>query len=97
MTNNIKLQLDKRGHGAFVLEDNGTRDAEMVVSINGSTMTVHHTEVDPKLRGKGVASELLNAMTQYARDNSLDVIPVCPYVNTMFQRHPEQYNDIWKR
>jgi predicted GNAT family acetyltransferase len=93
----FKLQLDENGEGAFVLEENGARDAEMVVSINGSTMTVHHTEVSERLRGKGVAGELLNTMVQYARDHNLKVVPRCAFVHTAFQRHPDQYEDVWKR
>lgn len=92
--NNIELKLDSEGHGAFVIEENGQRDAEMVVRINGDTMTVHHTEVAEKLRGKGVARQLLDNMVEHARANNLKVKPLCPYVRSMFERHPDQYEDV---
>jgi predicted GNAT family acetyltransferase len=34
-------------------------------------------------------------MVDYARKNSLKVIPLCPYVLLQFQRRPDDYKDIW--
>jgi predicted GNAT family acetyltransferase len=83
--------------GAFLLEEDNTRMAEMVFRISGANMTVFHTEVDPSLQGKGVSTKLFNMMVSYARENNLKVIPLCAYVLAQFQRHPDQYADIWKK
>lgn len=95
--NAIELKLENNGKGAFVIEEGGERIAEMAIGISGNNLTVFHTEVSDKLKGQGVAGKLLSTMVEYARSNKLMVIALCPYVHAQFQRHPEQYNDIWNR
>ena len=93
----VQFKVDDNGKGAFFVEEDGKRVAEMVVSISGSNLTVFHTEVSESLKGKGVSTQLLETMVQYVRDNNLKVIPLCPYVNVQFRRHPDKYDDIWNK
>lgn len=95
--NAIELKLESNGKGAFVIEEGGERIAEMVISVSGNNLTVYHTEVSDKLKGQGVAAQLLSTMVNYAREHKLKVIPLCPYVSAQFKRHPEQYQDIWNQ
>src|SRR5438105_2602153 len=97
MTGEIELKLEGNGQGAFVIEDGGERVAEMVINISDGNLTVYHTQVSEKLKGKGVAAQLLSTMVAYAREHNLKVIALCPYVSAQFKRHPEQYADIWKQ
>ena len=92
--NAIELKWKNESKGAFVMEEGGERVAEMVVGISGKDLTVYHTEVSDKLKGQGVATLLLSAMISYAREHKLKVIPLCPYVNAQFKRHPEEYSDV---
>jgi len=80
-----------------VVEEGNERLAEMEIGISGSNLTVYHTEVSEKLKGKGVASQLLGTMVKYARGHQLKVIALCPYVLAQFKRHPEEYADIWNQ
>jgi predicted GNAT family acetyltransferase len=48
-----------------------------------------HTEVASKFRGRGYASDLARAALEYARDAHLRVEPVCPFVRSYLERHPE--------
>lgn len=93
----VQFKIEDNGKGAFFVEEDGKRVAEMVVSISGSNLTVYHTEVSESLKGKGVSTQLLEKMVQYVRDNNLKVIPLCPYVNVQFRRHPDKYDDIWNK
>ena len=93
----IQIELHENGRGAFFMNDGDQRVAEMVFSIAGGNLTVYHTEVSETLKGKGVSGQLLEKMVNYARAHSLKVIPLCPYVNVQFKRHPEQYKDIWNK
>src|SRR5687767_15621044 len=93
----IQMELNENGRGAFFMNDVDHRVAEMVFSIAGDNLTVYHTEVSETLKGKGVSSQLLKKMVNYARAHSLKVIPLCPYVNVQFRRHAEQYQDIWNK
>src|SRR5437764_15425321 len=93
----VKLNLDEKKHGAFYVMESAEQMGEMVISISGSNLTVYHTEVSPKAEGKGYAKKLLNEMVDYARKNSLKVIPLCPYVHAQFGRHPQEYADVWNK
>jgi uncharacterized protein len=93
----VQFKIDDSGKGAFFIEEDGKRVAEMVISVSGSNLTVYHTEVSESLKGKGVSTELLETMVKYVRDNNLKVIPLCPYVNVQFRRHPGKYDDIWNK
>jgi hypothetical protein len=95
--NDIQLLLNDTGRGAFVLEKEGERLAEMEIAVRDGNLTVYHTEVAEALKGQGIASRLLDEMVSYARGHSLKVIPLCPYVHAQFKRHPEKYADIWNR
>ncbi|MGC3943098.1 MAG: GNAT family N-acetyltransferase [Chryseolinea sp.] len=93
--NAIELKINDQNRGAFLIEENGERLAEMVIAIIGERLVVYHTEVSEKLRGQGVAAKLLEQMVSHARTNHLKVVPLCPYVLAQFKRHPELYKDIW--
>ncbi len=82
--------------GGFFIIENDKQLGEMTATINGNEMIVHHTTVLPEAEGKGYANKLLSTMAEYARQNKLQVIAECTYVQTQFKRHMELYADIWK-
>lgn len=57
--------------------------------LDGSTIVMTHVGVPPVFRGQGVAGCLTRAGLEYARENSLRVIPMCSYVRVYMRRHPE--------
>lgn len=93
----IKLDLNTKGHGHFNILDNKKLLGKMEIGISGNDLTVYHTEVLPEAEGKGLAKKLLKAMVDYARKNNLKVIPLCPYVFAQFKRHSDEYSDVWKK
>lgn len=94
--NDIVLELNDN-KGAFEIKDNGETLAEMTFVLKDEVMKVYHTEVSPRLAGQGVAKKLLASMVAYAREHSLQVVPLCEYVHAQFERHPDEYADIWKK
>ncbi len=94
---NIQIKLDENDRGLFFIEENGETLAKMEFSIEHENLTVFHTEVNEKLRGNGIASQLLSKMVDYARKNNKKVIPLCSFVKEDFEKHPEQYADIWNQ
>lgn len=97
MTDDVRLQLNDAGQGAFLIQDGEEQLGEMVISIGNGNLTVYHTEVSPKAEGQGLAKKLLAAMVDHARKNSLKVVPLCPYVHAQFKRQAEAYADVWKK
>ena len=57
--------------------------------MHGNTMMLVHTEVPPQLEDRGFASMLVRAAFEHARQNGLDVLPVCSFVAAWARRHPE--------
>ena len=52
-------------------------------------LDLHHVEVAPALRGRGIAGALVAAACRHARAGGLKLIPSCPYVEWWFQHHPD--------
>lgn len=93
----VELLLNGKGHGAFLIREDGQRIAEMVIAVDEKNITVYHTEVDQKAEGRGLAKELLASLVSYAREHKKKVIPLCPFVHAQFKRHPLEFADIWNK
>lgn len=57
--------------------------------IDGDTVFLLHVEVPLAEQGRGIAGKLSHAALEFARDNSLKVVPRCPFIATYIRRHPE--------
>jgi predicted GNAT family acetyltransferase len=55
-------------------------------------MTIMHTEVPPDARNRGIASRLIEGMLVEARSRGLKIVPLCSFVKTYVDRHPEVRN-----
>ena len=55
-----------------------------------------HTEVDPEFEGHGVGSQMARSVLEALRSGGMQVDPVCPFITSYIQRHPE-YNDLVAR
>jgi len=91
----IHLELNKRGDGAFYILVDNAIVGKMLIGIADQELNVYHTEA--MIEGKGFAKKLLNAMVDYAREHHLKVKAYCPYVSAQFKRHPAEYADVWNR
>ena len=60
---------------------------------NAGRVVFTHTEVDKKWGGKGVGSALAKAALDDVRATGRQAIPICPFITSYIQRHPE-YLDI---
>ena len=91
----IKVEINERGDGAFYLFHDNNIVAKMLVGISANDLHAYHTEA--MIEGKGFAKKLLESIVAYARDRHLKITPYCPYVHAQFKRDPEQYADVWNR
>src|ERR1700687_1329282 len=48
-----------------------------------------HIEVPPTLEDQGLGTELAYAALEYARQNELTVVAICPFVQEYVGSHPE--------
>lgn len=58
-------------------------------TLLGGTVDMHHTWVEPEMRGHGVAGELVGEALREVGVQKLHVRPSCPYVADYIAQHPE--------
>src|SRR5512138_3553108 len=56
---------------------------------DGKNFVITHVGVYPEHRGQGVAGKIVEAGLQYAKHNSLRVIPMCSYAAAYIRRNPQ--------
>ncbi|MDR2465551.1 MAG: N-acetyltransferase [Streptococcaceae bacterium] len=79
-----------------LVNEEGNDGGEITWALAGDVMIIDHTFVDPTYRSGNYASELVKRMVDYARDHSYEVLPLCPYARSQFQKHPE-YDDVLRK
>lgn len=62
---------------------------EYLMADQNTAIVFAHTEVPEELEGRGIASRLAKAALEFAKSKELAVIPLCPFVKSYIQRHPE--------
>jgi len=79
--------------GAFVMERDGKRLAEMTYTMAGDKAIIDHTTVDDALRGTGAGRKLVEAAVQWARADKVKILPLCPFAKSVFDKTPA-YADV---
>jgi predicted GNAT family acetyltransferase len=79
---------DNRAEGRFELVVDGQL-AYLLYQRPRGAMTLVHTEVPPKLRGRHVGDRLVEAALQAARREGLRIVAVCPFARAYMRRHPQ--------
>ena len=94
--------------GEIGLEDNGSKgryflrspagdEAEMTFTRVGEHLIIiDHTEVPDAFRGQGAGLRLVTKAVEDARAAGGKIIPLCPFANAQFHRHPE-WADVLKK
>ncbi len=84
------VEHQAEGHrGAFTMERDGRRLAELTYSLANQLIIIDHTEVDPVLRGTGAGVKLVEASVAWARTEGRKVLPLCPFARSVFSRRAD--------
>lgn len=62
--------------------------------LSESTITMFHTEIEPRYTGRGVASKLISYALTDIRARGLSLVPICPFVAAYIAEHPDAYLDL---
>lgn len=54
---------------------------------------IDHTETKPDFAGQGIGKELVAAAVDYARQEKIKVMPLCPFAKRVFDKTPD-YADV---
>jgi predicted GNAT family acetyltransferase len=77
----------------FELAD-GDDVAVLVYEQGEGDVALLHTVVPPSMEGRGVGSRLAEAAVGWAREQDLDVVPVCSFVQGWLARHPDALRSL---
>jgi predicted GNAT family acetyltransferase len=87
-------QTNDTKRGYFEAVEDGKQAGKMTYTWAGdSKFIIDHTEVAEDFNGKGVGKKLLMATVEYARNNNLTIIPLCPYAKSVFDK-TEEIRDV---
>ncbi len=93
----MDIEIKKRESKGFAIAREGeTKAGVMTFSISGPELIIiDHTEVEEAYKGKSVGKQLLMAIVEWAREDNIKIIPLCPFANTMFKKM-EDIQDVLK-
>jgi uncharacterized protein len=87
---NLPPVRDNPGRSRFEIDIDGQMSyAEY--KLGDGTITFTHTLVPPALRGRGIATQLVQAGLAAAQAQHRGVIPQCSMFSVYMRRHPETY------
>lgn len=69
--------------------------AKLDYMMDGDIIVMTHVGVHPDQRGMGIAGKITQVALDYAKENSLRVIPMCSYIAAYIRRNP-QYMELTK-
>jgi predicted GNAT family acetyltransferase len=81
--------VDVPERGRFEIRMDGRVVGLASYHVDGGTMTLPHTEVDPSVGGRGIGTAMVAAVLEAARERGLHVLPYCSFVRHYIQQHPE--------
>ena len=90
----MKVDLDKvevihnEAGNRFEVQINGHL-SKLDYMQNGKNFVITHVGVYPEFRGQGLAGKIVDASLEYARQNSLRVIPMCSYAAAYIRDNPQ--------
>lgn len=91
-------QEDSKGYFEYLDEINGKTETVAYISYSRAgedKIIVNHTDVKPSYKGRDLGKELVYKMVDHLRKHDIKVIPICPFVTSVFQKD-ESIQDVLK-
>ncbi|WP_412476719.1 GNAT family N-acetyltransferase [Flavobacterium sp. TBRC 19031] len=93
MQNEVQLKIEGK-KGFFYIEIEGKQEAMMTFVFAGEDkIIIDHTEVNLGNEGKGFGKKMVTKAVEYARENNLKIIPLCPFAKSVFDKVAE-FRDV---
>ena len=87
-------QIKDGSKGRFAAMDNEKEaGAIFYTSAGESKIILDHTEVDDAYRGQSIGKKILMFIVEFARENNIKIIPLCPYAKSVFDK-TESIRDV---
>ncbi len=93
MNTEVLLKINDK-NGFFYIDVEGKHEAMMTFVFAGSDkIIIDHTEVKPGNEGKGFGKKMVTKAVEYARENHIKIIPLCPFAKSVFDKTPN-FKDV---
>lgn len=84
------IQENDEKRGFFKAIENNQEAGLMTYTWAGPTkFIIDHTDVNPNFKGKGAGQQMVIAAVEYARNNNLKIMPLCPFAKSVFDKNIE--------
>lgn len=91
----MHIEHNSEKHTFYLYDEGRLEIGHILYSFSAPReITAVSTKIYPPNEGHGYAKLLVDALADYARQEGAKIIPKCPYVAALFQKHPERYGDI---
>ncbi|HUR17013.1 MAG TPA: GNAT family N-acetyltransferase [Candidatus Limnocylindrales bacterium] len=80
---------DDRQRGRYIAKQDGRFVGYTEYELEPGRIRFTHTVVKPEFEGQGIGSRLARHVVGDAVSRDLQITPVCPFVRTWLERHPE--------
>jgi predicted GNAT family acetyltransferase len=82
--------INNETKGYFKAVEDEKEAGRMTYSWAGDKkIIIDHTEVNPEFNGRGVGKKMVMAAVEFARQNELKIIPLCPFAKSVFEKVEE--------
>jgi hypothetical protein len=87
-------QIKEVTKGRFAAMDDGKEAGAIFYTSAGELkLILDHTEVDDDYRGQSIGKKILMYIVEFARENNIKIIPLCPYAKSVFDK-TESIRDV---
>ena len=87
-----QIKDDTKGRFAAI-DDSKEAGAIFYTSMGESRIILDHTEVEDTYRGQSIGKKILMYIVEFARENKIKIIPLCPYAKSVFDK-TESIRDV---
>lgn len=93
MNTEVQVKINDK-NGFFYIDVDGKNEAMMTFVFAGADkIIIDHTEVKPGNEGKGFGKKMVSKAVEYARENNIKIIPLCPFAKSVFDKVAE-FRDV---
>lgn len=83
-------QINETKKGYFRAAANEIEAGRMTYTWAGTDkFIIDHTEVNSDFAGQSVGKKMVLEAVQYARENNLKILPLCPFAKSVFDKMEE--------
>jgi predicted GNAT family acetyltransferase len=84
----VRIEREDTGQkGRFVIYENDEMAGEMTYVWAGNhKFIINHTEVEEKFGRRGFGKQLVMKAVEFARENDIKILPLCPFAKRIFDR-----------